>query len=66
MPGYTETEVQHAGMNDGGRQAVQDMRILKRRETPDDLIGTVMFLASPASAFITGQSVACCGGEVML
>ena len=41
-------------------------RILKRAETPDDLIGVVMFLASPASAFITGQSIACCGGEVML
>ena len=66
MPGYTETEVEHAGINDEGRQAVQDFRILKRRETPDDLIGTLMFLASPASSFITGQSIACCGGEVML
>ena len=66
MPGYTETEVEHPGMNDEGRQAVQDVRILKRRETPDDLIGTLMFLASPASSFITGQSIACCGGEVML
>ncbi len=66
MPGYTETEVAHASMNDAGRRTIQQMRILKRRETPDDLIGTVMFLASPASAFMTGQSLACCGGEVML
>jgi len=66
MPGYTETEVEHAGISDVGRQAVQNIRILKRREIPDDLIGTLVFLASPASSFITGQSIACCGGEVML
>jgi len=66
MPGYTETEVDHASMDEEGRKAIQNMRILKRRGTPDDLIGIVMFLASPASSFITGQSIACCGGEVML
>ncbi len=66
MPGYTETEVEHASMNEEMRQFIQNKRILKRKETPDDLIGTVMFLASPASSFITGQSIACCGGEVML
>lgn len=66
MPGYTETEVEHASMDDAMKEFVQQKRILKRRETPDDLIGTVMFLASPASSFITGQCIACCGGEVML
>jgi NAD(P)-dependent dehydrogenase (short-subunit alcohol dehydrogenase family) len=66
MPGYTETEVDHASMDEEGQKAIQNMRILKRRGTPDDLIGIVMFLASPASSFITGQSLACCGGEVML
>jgi len=66
LPGYTETEVEHASMDDTGRQHIQSIRLLKRRETPDDLIGVVMFLASPASSFITGQSIACCGGEVML
>jgi len=66
MPGYTETEIEHASMDDEGRDAIRNMRILKKRGTPDDLIGTVMFLASPASSFITGQSIACCGGEVML
>lgn len=66
MPGYTETEVAHASMDEDLHQFIQQKRILKRAETPDDLIGVVMFLASPASAFITGQSIACCGGEVML
>lgn len=66
MPGYTETEVAHASMDDDTRQFIEQKRILKRRGTPDDLIGTVFFLASSASSFITGQSIACCGGEVML
>lgn len=66
MPGYTETEIEHASMDEEMHQFIQQKRILKRPETPDDLIGTVLFLASPASSFITGQSIACCGGEVML
>ena len=66
MPGYTETEIDHASMDDELRQFIHEKRILKRAETPGDLIGIVMFLASPASSFITGQSIACCGGEVML
>ena len=66
MPGYTETEIEHASMDEGLRRHVQQIRILKRPETPDDLIGLVLFLASPGSAFITGQCIACCGGEVML
>ena len=66
LPGYTKTEVEHASMDEALHQVVQQHRILKRPETPDDLIGLVMFLSSPASAFITGQTIACCGGEVML
>jgi 3-oxoacyl-[acyl-carrier protein] reductase len=66
MPGYTETEVAHASMDPEMHKFIQNKRILKRAESPDDLIGIVVFLASPASAFITGQSIACCGGEVML
>ena len=66
MPGYTPTEMDHASMDDALHGFIQGKRILKRPETPDDLIGLVLFLASPGSAFITGQCIACCGGEVML
>lgn len=66
MPGYTKTEIEHASMNDDLHEFIQQKRVLKRPETPDDLIGVVLFLASPASSFITGQTIACCGGEVML
>ena len=66
MPGYTPTEMEHASMDEGLHDFIRGKRILKRVETPDDLIGLVLFLASPGSAFITGQCIACCGGEVML
>jgi NAD(P)-dependent dehydrogenase (short-subunit alcohol dehydrogenase family) len=37
-------------------------RALKRDELPEDLIGTLIFLASPDSDFMTGQVLAVDGG----
>ncbi len=39
-------------------------RSIKRREMPEDLVGTVIFLASRASDFVTGQLLAVDGGAV--
>ncbi|MBT4907998.1 MAG: SDR family oxidoreductase [Rhodospirillaceae bacterium] len=66
MPGYTTTEVDHASMDDDLHEFIQNKRLIKRAGTPDDLIGAAMFLASPASSFISGQTLAVCGGEVMI
>jgi 3-oxoacyl-[acyl-carrier protein] reductase len=44
---------------------VQD-RALKRVQMPQDLVGTVLFLSSPLSDFMTGQTVAVDGGVVFL
>ena len=38
-------------------------RALARVQTPDDLVGTVVFLASPESDFITGQCIVVNGGD---
>ena len=39
-------------------------RALERAEVPDDLVGAVLFLASPASDFMTGQCMVVDGGSV--
>lgn len=65
MPGYTTTEVEHASMDEDLHGFIQGNRLVKRAGTPEDLIGTALFLASPASSFISGQTIAVCGGEVM-
>jgi NAD(P)-dependent dehydrogenase (short-subunit alcohol dehydrogenase family) len=40
-------------------------RALKREEEPGDLIGTVIFLASEDSDFMTGQTLVVDGGSAM-
>jgi 3-oxoacyl-[acyl-carrier protein] reductase len=48
------------------RQARLSDRALKRVQLPQDLVGTVLFLSSPLSDFMTGQTVAVDGGVVFL
>ena len=40
-------------------------RSLKREQAPDDLLGALIYLASPASDFVTGQAIVVDGGMVM-
>lgn len=47
------------------RQRVVARRSIKRVQMPQDLIGTLLFLASGDSDFITGQTIVVDGGEVM-
>jgi 3-oxoacyl-[acyl-carrier protein] reductase len=48
------------------RQARLGDRALKRVQVPQDLVGTVLFLSSPLSDFITGQTIAVDGGASFL
>ena len=63
-PGWIETAFAVAS-TEGRRGAVADATPLKRWGTPDDVAGAVVFLASPAAAFITGQTILVGGGVVM-
>jgi len=63
-PGWIETSF-GAGLDEGVRLAVAESTPLKRWGTPDDVAGAAVFLASPAAAFLTGQTILVGGGVVM-
>jgi 3-oxoacyl-[acyl-carrier protein] reductase len=65
-PGYTMTEAAQSIADPQTvariRAWVLDQQIIKRSEEPADLAGTVVFLASEDSDFITGQTINVNGG----
>ncbi len=46
-------------------QKINDTRAIQRDQEPDDLIGTLLYLCSPDSDFVTGQTIVVDGGSVM-
>lgn len=63
-PGLTMSENVKRSITPAKIQASVAMRSIKREQTPGDLVGTVLFLASPDSDFITGQMIVVDGGVV--
>jgi 3-oxoacyl-[acyl-carrier protein] reductase len=63
-PGWVETSF-GAGLDKGTRAAIAESTPLKRWGTPEDIANAVVFLASPAAAFITGHTLVVGGGVVM-
>jgi 3-oxoacyl-[acyl-carrier protein] reductase len=63
-PGWIETSF-GAGADEQLRREVVESTPLKRWGTPDDVAGAAVFLASPAAAFLTGQTILVGGGVVM-
>jgi 3-oxoacyl-[acyl-carrier protein] reductase len=64
-PGMTLSETQVATTSNNYAATRASGRALNRDQFPDDLVGTVMFLASVASDFITGQTINVDGGKAM-
>jgi NAD(P)-dependent dehydrogenase (short-subunit alcohol dehydrogenase family) len=66
-PGFTLSENvarQDAHVRQGERTRLT--RAIQRDETPEDLVGTVSFLASDDAAFLTGQTLVVDGGSAMI
>jgi NAD(P)-dependent dehydrogenase (short-subunit alcohol dehydrogenase family) len=61
-PGFTLTEASLAIMPDAATYGVERGAI-KRACEPDDIVGTALFLASDASAYMTGQTLVVDGGK---
>jgi len=62
-PGYFKTDMAQLSWNDPvRRQARAERSLLKRWGEPRDLVGAVVYLASDASSFVTGQSLYIDGG----
>lgn len=62
-PGMVATEVERTvNPTIEGRERAASQQCIPRGMVPTDLVGVMFFLATPASAFITGQTIACDGG----
>ena len=64
-PGLTSSEAVQEVYPVDRLEASAERRIFKREETGADLVGTVLYLCSDASAFVTGQSINVDGGAYM-
>ncbi|WP_457090914.1 SDR family NAD(P)-dependent oxidoreductase [Microvirga sp. P5_D2] len=65
-PGVVNTDFAKELVNDPVRRAQMENRTpLRRFGEPRDIAGIVHFLASPASAYITGQVIVADGGETI-
>lgn len=61
-PGFIATDMSEAVRNAAGDTIEKKFIPLKRLGQPDDIAGVVVFLASPAAAYLTGQVLTVDGG----
>ncbi len=65
-PGLTATEDETTEVVRARHEEVSRTRCLKRVEKAEDLVGTILFLSSPDSDFLTGQTILVDGGVSFL
>ena len=65
MPGGTDSEGLRAFQGEAYIQRMGGNKAFKRVQKPEDLVGTVLFLASSDSDFITGAAIVVDGGDAM-
>jgi NAD(P)-dependent dehydrogenase (short-subunit alcohol dehydrogenase family) len=66
-PGGTASPTVVANRPDAPRisERTAQQRLIKRVEVPEDLLGTLLYLSSPASGFVTGQALLVDGGTYL-
>ncbi len=64
-PGLTDTAAAEQTISKDRFDVVVGARSIRRRQAPDDLAGTVVFLCSADSDFITGQIINVDGGHIL-
>src|SRR5262245_49641849 len=62
LPGATFTEIERKTVTPEQKERIIALQCIPRPEAPEDLVGTVLFLSSDASAFLTGQALTVDGG----
>jgi 3-oxoacyl-[acyl-carrier protein] reductase len=64
-PGWVDTDMCVAPFAGDGRRAIEATIPLRRVATPEDIAGSVIFLASPLARHITGEILNVNGGSVL-
>jgi NAD(P)-dependent dehydrogenase (short-subunit alcohol dehydrogenase family) len=66
-PGWITTPLTQGARADGARsRAIVERTALRRWGEPEELVGAVFFLCSPAAGFVTGAILAVDGGYLAM
>ena len=63
-PDYVPHDAAYAGRQPEMADAIARQRCFQRDMTPDDLVGTLLYLLGPGSEFVTGQTLFVNGGRL--